>query len=1643
MDNTNESKIVDLCYLCDNYPDLPESDLMLPRDVEVKHLADLLKNNNIIFLDGKDGIGITTSLALFAKEHPFNCVSYFYDGFTKAWLSPDVIEESLVKQLGFYAYNDTKAVSYPSTKIQSLIVKISQRQRQSDLPLYFVFDGFHDISKEDTESLRLLFSYLPWSKARFIFSGKIEDYNNLIPSKLKYEQANCLLPFSKTNVMEYFKKLDNSLTTEDFNRLYEITQGEGSKIDYIKTKFRQLGSFKPILEAPDTILDDLYIWETETIETNKNRNFKVLLALIAFSTGVLTEELVCRMINVQKNELIELLDESSDYLVSDNGFIQYKSAAFRRYICSYLVKLKSDVEIQMLRTYEGYGFMYSAEMLPLYQRNKRDGIIPFLSATNVEQMHGQQQSHASLNIQYDYGFEAAILKEEFLGDAFRFAIAKSTSNEIEKNEIWDSEIEALIALGNKDEAIELAQSIYLKEDRLKALIQIIGLCDNLLTSEKEALKSDIDVLCDDIEFEKIPNKAIELAKLLLPVDFNEAMGIIDNIAKNEKNKINVDIIYAAISMSVDEDTITDSQQGEFTKFDMLKSKIKDKGLKEMTDVMKSVYADKTVNETLSKIKALKPASKQIYFLKYWIPEHKTMDNISEALEYAVTLLIDDSSIDIPKVSILCDFASALPYVKNKDKFEKIIRLVDSIEASIKTPTQEYCTLKLIVIESYVEFDSVIAKSILDDLYLYVSDLSNRSTRIDCLSQILSSYEKLGDKTTMANDFMTCTCLLNEIEDEIKDAFSETAYHFKIIQKPIKNLITSYPSFLKEITPYMNTEERRSKAYLYGAIEYIKQTESEKIKWSYLQSLVDSITYNEELAERVWMQFARKLERGKFNEDLLKRVKSLKDIFCNFTSEANKCFVLVHIYLWLYRNTPTDSFTSFIYMELYNTWHNIHIPWEKIDIGFNLAEIISDCNKAESSKILAELLKLKHSLLYSSTSNLTALMESIDLYTRGVGILIQTDNCSDNVIEEYANVISKLGAKGEEYIWWSKIAMNFYLANDDQMFKNTVCDKILNSFDPTSYNMGYRKHLIYNLAPVLFLYNSGFLKDELKNHSQFFTNVCISTIGRFLLLRYPYADGLDMKNEPEVRLCYNEALKLIDLTKLTDDEIIIFKHVENICKCIIKQGTECLASVQKDHIYKELTAIVDEKLPSKQGIQHNGYKIACKMALYTLVRKKDKSIWTKFENEISAIPNKADQAFLYFYALGYIDNTTTKASYLEKGYNVAASIKSGYDRFTRFNMCLVELMESYRAQFSAYYKQIALDLKGDNDTDLSYGEKMVDLAYQFDDERLVSAYMDIHDDDPVRIRYKKKLQKKLESTKRISNAIKQSDAVKTLSSEECDKCYSKQLSSLIGGKSVTKDAWDVKDSLYPIYKYSVSETKSAILYFMETVYHRQTISKNQTPLIMKMHEALLFNVKMVMALSTRSDENLKRIYQLASDTNKVSDSMIRPGEKSKAIKYIREWFKNNNKGTLQIIDAYFSPKDLLEIKPLFDIDNKLKVRILTHRKNYADINDYKDTWLQTFDEVSGKIDIVSVKYEDNPTEGPLHDRYWILVDKQTKEECQGITLNSISGLGNKESDISKMDKMRINDIMKVWNYYYVDGEDEINGHTLVYEKLYIE
>ena len=138
-------------------------------------------------------------------------------------------------------------------------------------------------------------------------------------------------------------------------------------------------------------------------------------------------------------------------------------------------------------------------------------------------------------------------------------------------------------------------------------------------------------------------------------------------------------------------------------------------------------------------------------------------------------------------------------------------------------------------------------------------------------------------------------------------------------------------------------------------------------------------------------------------------------------------------------------------------------------------------------------------------------------------------------------------------------------------------------------------------------------------------------------------------------------------------------------------------------------------------------------------------------------------------------------------------------------------------------------------------------------------------------------------------------------------------------------------------------------------------------------------------------------------------VVHPGERDKAIQFIRDWFINNVHEYLKISDEYFGPDDLEILLLLRSVKPNCRVQILTskqHQDNekvgmpnkWEEI--YCTYWRLHISSVQDPPDTeITVIGTITRGESPVHDRWWLT-------EGSGIRVGtSFNGLGNSLSEIS--------------------------------------
>ncbi len=1642
---TVNSAILDMYYYSDTKPGPVSNEIMRRQILDLceKRLA----NDNVFCLYGEEGFGVTTVLAQFARTHSQNCVSYFYNGFDIMLMNTDIMENSISEQLFWYA-NGADSLFDPAhaekANITGLWPSVYRKIKHSKQPLYFVFDGFDNIPAEKVESVKHFLEKLFWDNGRFIFSGKKEAIQKIIPSNSKLSISDYeIVPFGEAEVKEYFRQSVPDASSTELQALYDITCGIGNRMEAVLHTYVEKGKLKELLESNTSGTSDLYDYDFQRIFQGNEPLTLDFFTLLTYTEFPLQVPVATAILSVTEEKFLKLTGRFKDYVqLDEEGICTLLKEGFHKYLRRKLKSLKQEMELKILNVLQKPEYMmsHSSFIPPLMKTlHQTDQLVTFLSRDNIQKILVNKQSQAALNEQCEFGYEACKDEpEKYAATLFRFALNKSVSREIEKNELWDNELEALLATGHTEQALALSRDVYLAEERLKSFLLIARKKELLRPSDYEVLKENIHQLVTTIQFEKIPDKAIELAKLLLPIDYESAIAIVDKVAKANKQTVNADRVYTLMSLMSNK---TDVETGNVTNFDMVSAKIEDDELRTFTHAAKNLFADVSVDRFLEELSKLPSNSRKLHLLQIWLPEHEDKEGIGKAVLQAIQLIVAVSDTDMPKAKILNTVCHSMSKM-TLEEMKKAMSYVESLTETIKYPTFDYVDAELTIIESTKDVLPESSKSHLEDLYLYISELDDESVRISCLSKLLGRFDYLGKRaeTEKTLGFYTGD-LRREIIDGVQHLLEETAYHLKIVEEPIKALVCNYSSMIDELIDKINTTERKKRAYSLAASQYLLNQDEAKVKPEKLFELIgktDNSFSNREnpldLLSRM-LYYAKRADHAGF----LPILKSHFHYFEELERPSRKVIIFMRLYLWMTKHFPDDTFADKIKTQLLDIWNCIETTKARIECGFFLAKNFAKVSNDDAESILEKCRQMKAECFLASSSCVMAYDIALELYARSMGLLVRYGMCDDDsLVKQFADDIDAQLSAGERATLWSNVALEYLLANDNSQF----CD-LCNKYIPAHFDfcsVHDQKCIIWSISPAMFYYSRDTLYTLLSHYDEQFKNDCLKNVTEFIFCKEAFLSGVssEFMAYPLEYKDYQDLIAVLE--HATNDET--FFHVVNIIAKSLRDGKpkRALSTEQKDTVVKEIERIVNDKLPTREGIQHDGYKIACLAALRHSKSKFSNRECDEWLDAIEKIDNLADKAFLYLQTAPYFQKKSDKENFFKKGIKVAESISSSFDKVNRLDMSITECMENNLSGLVKPVAETALRSLRINGTLEDY-KQLIDVVYQHKPE-LAEEMVNNFDNDPARAQYKKRLLTHISSAKKLTQAHEKLDTVDNLNRKEQVKFFSKQLDNLLNGKGQVLEL----DRLFAlsinhIYDHTIDDAKYAVHFIMEDVFRKYKQSRQNKVLLLNIHNALRYNLKLVLSLAADTKERIDRVESLICTRDVNDEGFIQIGEEEKAKAYILNWYQSCNYNTLTIIDPYFKPQDLHIIKPLCDINNDLEIKILCHRQKFQNEN-YANYWRSISSGVTNTIRLSFVWYEDNPMDGPLHDRYWICSDEE-EDKHQGITLCSVDSLGKKESSIVDVKPEAIPAILLSFTRYAYLRIGKIKGRKLKYDEMELE
>ena len=1631
-----QAKILNLCNISSTFPELPKE--FISRDSFLEMIESQLEDNKVLVVDGDEGVGLTTTLAMFAGRHNMNCVSYFCSNFSNTGLNASKIIASVEEQLAFFV----RGIDETNDTVNTY--RIMRKIRQNEQKLYFVFDGFDKVPDGSRESVRNYIIQLYQNQnVRFLFSGKMDQLRQILPLSEIYVSPHILTRFEEQAVVEYVKKRIPDISQEEAKYFWYISKGNAERLAGLFDVYnRRKGINIQKFDNPGN--ENLYKEDIDYIQECPLEQGALFIGLVALSETPIHSEVIRKMLGLSEEEYRGVVEYFTNYIQDPFNYPSIISRSLRKYLYRSIDKqLRDEIEtilIDILET-EDPTIAFSSLSSLLNETNRMRELVEFLTSDKVQLFLEKSQSQSAINEQCDYGYTASnAIKQE---DAFfRFAVTRSASREMEQNELSEFELSALLAVGDLETAYDLSQNVFLLEERLKCLLLIAQRKDILPHDMAEEVLAQIKELAGNINFAGIPDKALGLAKLMLPVDFQLALSIIDQVAKVTNNRQRIDKLYTMFSMAYNEEE--GASKEDVARADIAATRIEDDGLRTLSIAMRRIMRELTVSQMLEEIEKLPSDSSKLYFLQFWIPEHKDLENIGDAILYAIKLVIQASDMNTPKVSLLKEYCRPLSKVP-KAIISEILLKLDAATEVIKYPTIDYVELQLLIIEALSKHDKANAFSKLQDLYLEMTEYEDKWVMIHAKSILLKNYNKLGTPEELKNAIMLESELYQQIVDDIKAQYLCSAYHMKVVEGAIKSIICTHPSIVEDVVPLMNTEARRSRAYSLAATEYAKTVDIDVFDASRFIGYLEKVTYDRSDKDAPVKIIIRRLTSWDKDETkVLQYLKQLNDVYDKVEEDGIKCYVLSKVYLWGANHYPADTFFSNIKGKLDSTWDNIDIPVIKVGVGYEIARCLSKISlKQEAREYIQKTNEYRKAQVLPNDSCFHAVYASLLLYVYSLGILIRSGVSVDDDINRFKNMLAHYESDGETMILWGYLALEYYVVGKQDKFANIV--RLHIDKDISKFSLHQQKRILFHASPALYLNAPEQYYQKIAIFDESFQSDCIDHIANFVISYYPYVSRIDSKRVQSFQrdLEYNDVNALIHLMKISPDECFVFNYIDLLARKAKDQELRKLSGEQRRDMLSSLEEITKKKFPTAGGIQHLGYKIICE-AMLLGCKPYAAAAWDNIKNEIETIDNLADRAFLYIQASDFIKHTDKRYAFIDEGLRCTLNISGGLDKLSRMEMCMYTLFtcrDKIRARNIT--KQIGSAMADNKNGTYQDYQKMIDVVYENDPD-LADMMVEQLDKDTARLNFRQKIKRHIESNKKLTTARNALQKVSELSEGEQIKFYEKQLADVVAHKATIRDVPDLNPVLSSVYNGPIESMVDAIIYYMENLYQRYKSSPRNKGMLRQVHEALYNNLKLVFAVSSNTRDRMKRINDILNRKNDNNGCVVMAGQEDRGHELIKEWYRDSQYEVLRIIDPYFHPCDLAIIKQLFDINSHLDVTILTNMEGKDDsIDDYQLEWNKISSDMPGKLRIILVRYADNKLKCPIHDRWWIQFDPEEGDK-KGIQTPSFSTIGIRDAAIIKLSDEDLPKVDYLWQTYVNDRIRKTEKEErLIYEEREIK
>ncbi len=1596
--------------LCRNFPH--------PHDVEVvrENLLETLirlmnADTRLICIEGQEGIGKSTFMAQLARKISPTSIALFLPTNCPSTISGDYLLTTCAEQIYWILTRKLmKADSADISDVRKLWMKLQKMARSNGTYYSFIVDGLEDMSEEHKSStIDILREALPIDLVEFriVLSGNMESFRSFsfAPERSRSFPLSSF-SFEETNQFLLRHNLEEP-------RLREIHRYCSGIPAHLAVADRWLNSGKTIEEFYSADLDELpsFVkcdWDLAMLGDPLQER---LLALVAFGTRHYKLAEISKILDSPLETIQTIVDNLPFLRVSDDSLVSFTSEAHRKLACQSLASLEDEVYssvIQMLLADpDAYDTLAD---LPDYlsKANRHEDLVGLLSPDYFSKLVESDRSVYPAFNRTKMGLKTAQVSGDNAA-VVRFAVQQSVILEIQHETVLKPEIEALMAFEEYEQAVSLAQSAFLKEDRLRCLALIARLRANSGEKEDAALMSLIRALHSQLDLSSLTDNIDDLAADLLVIDSDLAISLIRSKTGEDSQSLDLRLAKLSLEALRNESNLDSASR----LLERTREKITDPAAGKFFEQISLFFGNFQPHEIVAKISQLEPSSRLLILRKWCVANSKEPEAI-EVVEQAIELFLSAGSQHVVTIEDLKEIATPICSATDGEKIKRLVNRLDALHSSVITSgsTSDSVELTLILARAEAQFSAGLATKRVADLRSRISKLPDLATRIECLAWLHVNLRNTASNTALSEDEVLRSEVHNELVRDANALLDSTAEHYRLLKGTIRALATGDIETCLEIVAKINVESRRNQALL-DLITRATMRQTGPISLEQLLKLIRMIEgdIERDAAIHRLVTFLSSKSRRVDGENqthfvqLLGMVHGIRDS----RVRALTCASALNAIRFQTIDGSLATLEDDLKTELRESWLAIDAAWVRIETGFRISSELATTDKVLGRIFLNDSRKVRAENPLFSERAIDAYVGCIKLAIRAYGGFLKTKCHLPGDLKEIERLIARIPCNGLQTELWVTLAAQLLRADLREEARPIIRNKIKPLINQISErDSEYRSNILVAAAPVLWFDHPRSAMQQIDQLGRIERERAVGEICEFLLTGVccgePYSDPLKHPRQLE----WEEIDDIVTLTSELSSDYAIYSLVKSLSRLAATDGSSRITKEQRASFVEKALALSQSKLPDKRNINHNGYLIALTAIVHRASRTHQQHM-TSLYNQAIQINNKSDRAFVLVILASILGESDARrtATWIAEARRLVEALPSEMEKFYRHIDCASLVYEFQAGSGKEFLTDAFSLLKGSSlkwDKDEGLG-RLIDVAHQID-PAFAKALVTKLDDDP----------KRKSVRRRISQQVEQLELKKKMMSGKFEKP-----TGVVNSKALSKAAWESLGVLNSnrcdpisseeILKYlllassdSIRQSYPIFCWSLQNAVQRFERDRNARSIFQAPFQAFVLSGELL-------NRTLQRRFNMVSAFSDIDSITPTDGsdhglihDSDQAREYIENWLATTTDKRVIICDPYFTPSGLHWIRTIRAKIPSCDVTILTGARAQRDVrkpwsDTYRAYWrTQVSEQDPPPCEIVIVGLKSSG-KCPIHDRWWFV------GEC-GIRFGaSTNSFGKSVSEIS--------------------------------------